>query len=150
MKRILLTQNKYALVDDKDFGYLNQFKWRYHSSGYAVRTIYHPVKKTIWMHRIINNTPRKMYTDHVNRDKLDNRRCNLRACTNNQNQGNSKIRIDNTSGHRGISWNKRDKKWQARININGKLKHLGYFINIEDAAKTYEEKAKIIFGEFVI
>ena len=75
MKKIKLTQGKYAIVDDEDFAYLNQWRWYYHNN-YAVHT--NKNKSRIYMHRFILNTPKKMFSDHINGNGLDNRRSNLR------------------------------------------------------------------------
>ena len=134
-----------AKVDEKDFNVLSEFKW-YFRSGYAVRTkIFDGVKKTIWMHRLIMGNPRGKEIDHINRDRLDNRRVNLRICSRTENSRNSAF--NNTiSGFKGV--HKSKKRWQAHIRIGGKLIHLGLFLKIEDAAKKYDETAKKYFGEF--
>lgn len=86
--------------------------------------------------------------DHINLDKSDNRIDNLREATQWQNEGNVSIRRDNTSGIKGVSWYKRDRKWRANIQINGKQKNLGFFDNIESAAFAYADAALERFGEF--
>ena len=73
--------------------------------------------------------------DHINGDKLDNRIENLRAATVGQNQHNRKTNANNTSGYKGVSWNKAQKKWVARITLERKNIHLGYFANVEEAAE---------------
>jgi hypothetical protein len=147
MKKIKLTQNKYTLVDDEDYDYLNQWNWHCSNNNYAVRTD-NKLKKTIYMHRVIINSPDKLSTDHINGNGLDNRKENLRVCTQTQNNGNRKLNKNSTSGIKGISWNKINKKWKARISTKGKRKHLGYFKNKNDAKKAYTKVAKNYFGEF--
>lgn len=139
-KEIKLTKNKVALIDDEDFEFLNQFKW-YFNTGYAMRR---NKKQTILMHRVINNTPDGMETDHINRKKLDNRRINLRSCTNQQNQMNSSKMINTTSKYKGVCWHINNKKWQVNI----QNKYLGYFKSELEAAKAYDKAAKELFGEF--
>lgn len=150
MSKIQLTQNKYALVDDEDFDELNQHKWCCGKNKYTYYVMRKDskLKKVIYMHRVIMNQQHNLHVDHINRNGLDNRKENLRVCTKTQNLGNSKIRKDSTSGIKGISWHKRDKKWGSRININGKLKHLGYFSDKFDAKHAYTKAAKEYFGEF--
>lgn len=148
MKKIPLTQGKYAIVDDSDFAELSKFKW-YFRNGYAVRTMQKGgKKKTVRMHRIIVKTPIGMDTDHINRDKLDNRRNNLRICSRAENVANS-FRSDNTSGFRGIWFNKRLKKWQAGLNKSGKHIYVGIFKNINEAVSAYNKVAVKYFGEFI-
>ena len=76
--------------------------------------------------------------DHINRKKDDNRIANLRDVTRSQNQQNASLQRNNTSGFRGVSWNKRDKRWFAYIRVNGALKHLGSHRDIWDACRAYE------------
>lgn len=143
MKHMQLTQGKSAIVDDKDFEFLNQWKWYYHH-GYAARGVYKKGKtRVIFMHRVINQTPFRYETDHINENKLDNRRKNLRTVTSQQNKFNIKKRKTNISGYKGVSWNKNTKKWRATITFNYQSIHLGLFDKIEDAAvarKKGEEK----------
>ncbi len=150
MKRIQLTRNKYTLVDDEDYEYLNQYKWyayKGRNTYYAVKTD-HKLKKQIRMHRVIMKPPSYLQVDHKDGDGLNNQKENLRICTNQQNAGNSRIRKDNTSGIKGVTWYKRDKKWKAQIKINNKNKHLGYFSDKNKAKRVYIKAAKRHFGEF--
>jgi len=109
-------------------------------------------RKVIHMHREV---ARRMgldlsnEIDHINGDKLDNRRENLRSATRSQNKMNSGKPKNNTSGYKGVCWYKRGNKWRAQIGINGKLKHLGYFEDKEEAAKAYKKAAEKYHGEFV-
>ena len=86
--------------------------------------------------------------DHKNGDKLNNAISNLRLATPSQNQANTNKQNNNTSGHKGVHWNKRNKKWVAKIGINGKGIYLGCFTNIDDAASAYDNAAQNYFGEF--
>jgi len=135
MKKILLSQGKFVLVDDRDFILLNSKKW-YFSHGYAMRD---EKDGRIYMHRIINNTSDNLQTDHINRNTLDNRRKNLRAVTRSQNKMNTGMWKHNTSGYKGVSWIKKDKKWLSQIKINNKNISLGHFINIKDAIKARKQ-----------
>lgn len=86
--------------------------------------------------------------DHINRDSTDNRFANLRLATSSQNNCNQSMRGDNTSGVKGVSWNKKSGKWHSRIVVNGKYRHLGLFSDLKDAASAYEVAAQQAFGEF--
>ena len=86
--------------------------------------------------------------DHINGDKLDNRIENLRAATVGQNQHNRKTNANNTSGYKGVSWNKAQKKWVARITLERKNIHLGYFANVEEAAEVVRKAREELHGSF--
>ena len=86
--------------------------------------------------------------DHINQIKADNRWCNLRECDQSQNQANTGNRSDNTSGYKGVTWSKKEKKWYSQIHVKGKHLHLGVFKSKHQAAITYNKKADELFGEF--
>lgn len=102
------------------------------------------------MHRqIMGVTDPKVKVDHKNHDTLDNRRHNLRICTNLQNCANKRgLACNNTSGNRGVSWNKISSNWRAQIRVNGKLISLGSFNKKSDAAAAYAAANRQHFGEF--
>jgi len=129
MKQIKLTKNKYALVDDEDYDFLNQWKWHYHSMGYASRRKWikgQNRQESILMHRFLMNTPVGMDTDHINRNKLDNRRSNLQICTKGLNHQRAKLQ----SNKKGI--------------------HLGYFKELTEAISAYNNKALELFGSMAV
>lgn len=148
-KKIVLTQGKAALIDGEDFEWLSQWKWRY-DKGYAVRSASDANGKqyTVFMHRLIANTPNGLDTDHVDRKGLNNQRSNLRHSTRSQNMMNTSMQTNNTSGFKGVSWHTPAGKWQAKIRQRGKQKHIGYFASAEKAARAYDEAAKMFVGEF--
>lgn len=155
MKTITLTQNQFALVDDADYEFLNQWKWYAFRAGnkwYAARTSKRDsiTKKqtTIWIHRVINNTPAGLDTDHVDGNGLNNQKSNLRSVTGSQNQGNTGKRRDNTSGFKGVTWDKHANKYTAQIRFNKEHIYLGLFTDPVDAARAYDSKALEIFGDF--
>jgi hypothetical protein len=150
MKQIPLTKGKFAIVDDEDFEFLSQWKWCAACGGkYAGRYETINGKRTgILMHRVIAKTPLGMDTDHINMDKLDNRKINLRVCTRRQNLMNKKSEPNSTSKFRGVFLNKKLNKWSAQIKVEGKRTHLGTFKNEEDAAQAYNFVAFEHFGEF--
>ena len=136
---IRLTQNKVTQVDDEDYKHLSRYKWCF-ANGYAVRAnqrVNGKIQKKLSMHRVILNAPDGVPVDHINRNRLDNRKSNLRLCDSHVNNANASIRSDNTSGCRGVSWNKNNNAWVARIQIRGHRKLLGYFKTFEEAKVAY-------------
>ncbi len=134
MKILKLTQNKVSLLDDIDFEKASQFKWYARKDSkyafYAQRKFnIDGTWKNIMLHRYLLNPPADMYIDHINHDGLDNRRCNLRIVTHSQNHFNERIRTDNSSGFKGIHWNKKNNNW----NVHLANKYLGSFNTIEEA-----------------
>jgi hypothetical protein len=97
----------------------------------------------------LNNSGNKKCVDHIDNDPLNNCDFNLRYATTQENAFNSSMQSNNTSGVKGISWNKEMKKWRAQIMINRKHYHLGYFDDLEDAKKARQKKARELFGEFM-
>lgn len=150
MKQIKLTKGQFALVDDEDFERINANKWcvSIHHSGYYAHRFSKTSKKIVYMHREILNAGAGSTTDHINGNTLDNRRANLRLCTNSQNLGNRGKPSNNKSGYKGVSWHTKERKWKAFICSNRKTKGLGSYTNKEDAARAYDKAAKEMFGEF--
>ena len=150
-KQIPLTQGQFAIVDDKNFEWLNQWKWyalksRY--TFYAVRNVgKHPKQTLVLMHRQIMNAHKEQEIDHHNGNGLDNHRINLRFCASGQNNQNQR-KTRGTSKYKGVSWHKNIKQWRVSIQDDYKTINLGYFDNEEDAARAYDQKAKELFGEF--
>lgn len=155
MKTLPLTKGKVALVDNDNFEYLNQWKWRVQSKNhnknefYVARSIRGQKPNVVYLHRLIMNvTDSKIQVDHINGNSLDNRKQNLRIANSSQNSRNIKPGKRNTSGYKGVSWSKKTKKWRAKIYCNKKYIHIGHFENKEDAAKAYNEAAKLYFKDF--
>lgn len=156
MKQIPLTQGKVALVDDADYDRLMAMgKWHYTAQGYAARSYGYKREsdgrrsnKTILMHRMVSNASEGMDTDHIDNDKLNNQRNNLRVCTRSENKQNCGKRCNNTSGYKGVSWSKSKKRWQVFIWIKYKQINLGIFTDKIEAAKVYNEAALKYHGEF--
>lgn len=151
IREIKLTKGKYTIVDKNDFNFLNQWKWRLHSANYAYRNDKRKSGKPrigILMHRLILKAPKNKQVDHINGNGLDNRRKNIRLCTSTENHINSRKSSNNTSGYKGVTYDKRKKKWAAYTSRDRKYLFLGYFKNKKDAAKAYNKKVKELFNNF--
>lgn len=146
-REIPLSRGKVAIVDDDDYEWLARYKWHISIKGYASRT--EPItKKTIRMHRAILGLKDDEQGDHINGDRLDNRRCNLRKCTQAQNAINSTSRRNSTSRFKGVSWNEDKRKWQVEIQISKTRFYLGSYKSEIDAARAYNEAALKYHGDF--
>jgi hypothetical protein len=148
-KQIELTQGQVALVDDEDFEYVNQFKWCFSNKGYAVRSMGKwPHQKSIRMHRVITNCPDNREVDHVNKNKLDNRKTNLRICNRSENNSNKLKYRNNKSGYKGVDFYAPLNKYRAQIKKDGKKIHIGYYDSPLEAASAYDKKSRELFGDF--
>jgi hypothetical protein len=152
VKEILLSQGTIAIVDDEDYERLSAYKWCYSSTiGYAVSREYvNGKKRALLMHRFILDAPSDKITDHINRDKLDNRKENLRLCSRAENNRNIGIRSHNKGIYKGVYWVPTRNKWQVTIRHNKKPMYLGSFENPHEAALMYNFWAKDLFGEFAV
>lgn len=145
VKRIELTQGLFAVVDSEDYDWLSQYRWQKHGLFYAVGYV---DGKSVLMHRFIMGAKKGQQVDHINGDKLDNRRSNLRFCTDSQNHANTGLRKDNTSGFKGVVRVKKNGKYVAQIQYDKRMINLGYYETAEEAAKVYDKKAVEFFGDF--
>lgn len=148
MKTINLTQGQKALVDDEDYERINQYKWKAKwdkqtRSYYAHSTIrVNGKQKMISMHRTILNPPKDKFIDHMDHQTLNNCKSNLRICTNAENQQNRGKPRNNTSGVKGVYWDKDRNQWRAEITHQGKNLKLGRYNTIEEASLARENKER--------
>lgn len=151
MKEIPLTQGKAALVDDADYNWLMQWKWRLSHYGYVVRCERQIGKRvTIYLHVAVFGTSNDLEVDHKNGDKLDCQQDNLRIAThaqNGRNRGKSKVGVF-SSRFKGVHWLKTAQRWRAKITVGRKQIHLGQFTNELDAALAYDTASRIYHGDF--
>lgn len=154
-RRIELTQGMSAKVDAEDYERLSRYKWRVcrkngRTTVYAERTIRKRDGRysRMLMHRqIMGDVGEGKVIDHANGDGLDNRRGNLRAATAAENSWNRRGG-DGRSGYKGVSLSREKKKWRAAIFVNGRRHHLGYFADVQEAARAYDAAARRHFGAF--
>ncbi len=142
-------QGLVALVDDDDYAYLSQFRWR-NAHGYAVRTVTIASGKSrnLGMHTEIMKPPPGYQVDHHDLHPLNNTRENLRIATSGQNNANQQPDKSNSSGFKGVSWLERNQRWIVWICVDGKNRYVGAFTNLLEAARAYNEAAKFFYGKF--
>lgn len=134
MIKIPLTKGKFAIVDREDLARVSSHSWQFHSMGYATSG------GSILLHRLIMGAKKGQMVDHINRDKLDNRKANLRFCSHRQNSQNRKAK--------GYCIEKRTGKFYSQIKVDDRRIHLGTFETKEQAISAYRRAAKAHFGEF--
>lgn len=145
-----LSQGYVAIVDAADAERVLAHKWHARQNGrnvYAIREVRRNGKRTrLLLHKFLTGFER---TDHRNGNGLDNRRLNLREVTTGENLQNSRRRLDNSSGFKGVSWHKGHDKWRAYIAVSGQRpRHLGYYSTAEEAACAYDAAARELHGEY--
>lgn len=150
MKQIPLSQGKFALVDDDVFEYLMQWKWYFEGRYARMTNKSRRGNESRYMHKIILQTKKGFDIDHINGNKLDNRRCNLRQASRTQNILNRPMQTNNKTGFKGVHYDRSRCKFKADIGINGKSKFIGRFNTAIEAAKAYNEMAKKHYGEFAL
>ena len=129
----IVKNNHYWFIED---GYV---RTRHIETGIRYRTS---------MHRLIMNVKEGTYIDHINRQRNDNRKINLRIANKNQNAMNSKIPINNSSGYKGVCWNKLNNNWHSEITVLGKCINLGSYKNLKKAINIRKQAEKNYFKEF--
>lgn len=134
-----------VIIDNEDISKVKDYKWYLAATGYPQ---YGNSSKAILMHRLIMGFPIGMQIDHISRNKLDNRKSNLRICTNQENSFNKGLQSNNTSGYTGVYWVKAKKMWAAVIMVSQKKIQLGYYIDFDDAVRTRKSAEIKYFGEF--
>ena len=134
------------LVDLEDFDLVKQYKWIDNASGYLVRNLNQ--KSTQRLQRMVMNvTDPKLVVDHINGDRHDNRKCNLRVTTNKNNTRNNRLAKNNNSGYTGVR-ELLNGRYQARIMVDRKEINLGFYETFEEAKEARIKGEQRYFGEF--
>lgn len=149
MRKLYLSNGGFALVDNEDFEELSKYTWlSYCGYAYRPKSKKYGNEKNVSMHVHILGKVDGMEIDHINGNKLDNRKENLRHATRSQNQANKTKYKNNKSGYKGVRFAKGG--WIAQITKDRKTTHIGFYKTAEEAAKAYDEKAKEIHRGFAL
>jgi len=132
-------------LDDADYENVTQYAWHRNYHGYVVGKINN---KRVYLHRFLMDYPQGQVVDHINGDKQDNRRCNLRICTARDNIRNAKLSKNNTSGRTGVSFRKDRNTYRAYIMVDRTYIHLGHYKTIHEAIAARKRGEQKYFGEF--
>jgi AP2 domain len=145
---IPLTRGYVTRIDDADRAFTNGHSW--HATAPSPHQVIYACAKIngrcTALHTLL--CPDWEFVDHADGNGLNNCRSNLRDGTGFKNAANRELAFNNTSGYKGVGWNKRKNKWRAGIMIDGKPVHLGYFGTPEEAADAYDRAAIDRFGEY--
>lgn len=150
-RTIPLSRGLEAIVDAADYEALSAFKWYALSTGdgfYAAKGSGSRPGGVVLMHRLLCAAPSGRQVDHINGQRLDNRRANLRLCTQAQNRCNAGIRANNRSGFKGVSRHSKNAVWVAHVQSGGVTHYLGSFGDKAEAARAYDAAARRLHGEF--
>jgi hypothetical protein len=145
-----LTRGLAAVIDAADAEIVSRYAWCAieASPGKFYAATNSPEGSTVYLHRFLTKAPAEVEVDHIDRDGLNNRRCNLRNATRSENLANTPRRSNNRSGYKGVCWVARDGKWVAQIMEGGKHRRIGLFVSAEDAARAYDAAAREQWGEY--
>lgn len=135
------------VIDTEDFEKVKNYCWRKERKDYFIANSRDKTNKIIWLHRVIMDAKDNEYVDHINWDKSDNRKSNLRIATKTQNNINIKRKSNNTSGYTGVSVLK-NGKYKSSISLNGNKYHLGTFDKLDDAIRIRHKAELALHGEW--
>jgi len=138
-----------TIIDTDDLLKVVDYKWTINAGGYVISM---STGRGVYLHRLVAETPQNKKTDHINNNRLDNRKINLRNVTDTQNSQNMRS-VRGSSKYKGVCYFKKHdcklvKPWLSYITIDKKRKYLGYYATEEEAAHVYDKAAKELFGEF--
>lgn len=134
-----------TIIDAEDVELIKPYSW---SLSKGRHTQYCKSNQVGPLHRLVMNAPKGMVVDHINHNGLDNRKSNLRICTNQENICNCEIPKNNKSGCKGVYWAKDKNKWTVQVTINNKTIYIGRYTNLEEAIEARKEASKKYYNEF--
>lgn len=139
---LVLSSSIKVLIDKDDYTKVTKFKWYYSSNGYIMSDT------RLYLHRYILNAPKGLEVDHINHNKFDNRKCNLRLCTRSQNSRNKKYQSNSKTQVKGVYLCKTTGKYACELHIEGKRIWLGRYSSLEEARLIRKQAEIKYFGEY--
>ena len=136
-----------VLFDIDDIDIIRSRKWYI---GYNSNRMVMCSNGDLLSREIMRVSDPKLIIDHINHNTLDNRKCNLRICTQSENSANKRFYSNKSSIYKGVSWYKNNKKWRSSIGYKRECYLLGYFNDEIEAAKAYDKKARELFGQYAL
>ena len=138
------TKGESFMIDADDYDRVKNVCW-YMKHGYVLGCIN---GKEVNLHRFLTDCPKDAIVDHINQNKADNRKSNLRIVNHSQNNMNKPMQKNNTSGFVGVNYHKKNKKWTASISVNHRQIYLGSFSVMQDAIEARKKAEARYFGAF--
>ena len=135
-------------IDSDDYENVHQYSWYQTSNGYIATRDREKGGELLTLHRKVMGARDDELVDHINHDKTDNRKQNLRIVTRSQNQQNMKVPSHNSSGVRGVSWSNYHQNWVTQIWVDGEHHYLGAYKNFDDAVAARKAAEEKYFGEY--
>lgn len=135
------------VIDISDYYKVKDYCWRINEDGYVIANSKDCTNTTIWIHRLIMEPENNELVDHIDWNRADNRKINLRKCNKSQNNVNIKRKCNNTSGYTGVKPTSKGQ-WVAQISYNNERIHLGTFDTLNDAVQARHDAEEIIHKEF--
>lgn len=152
---IELTQGKTTRISEGRAAEVFPYRWfasRYNQGSYRAATnVREPKGRTLLLlHRLLTNVDSSEEVDHIDFDPLNNTDENLRVVSHAQNQQHRRLQSNNTSGYKGVCWNRVAQKWGVRVWASRRCVTVGYFTDVQEAALAYDEAARRVHGPFVV
>lgn len=148
-KALRLRGGASTMLDDTDYDRAKDFRWHKTTNGYVAGFVMEQgVRRRVYLHRWLLEAQPGQIVDHIDGNKLNNRRSNLRLVTRSQNQANRRHNRNSRSRYKGVTWHKRRGMWMARIQVRGRRITIGYFVDPLQAAYEYDAFARTFFGEY--
>ena len=135
------------IIDSEDYCLVSKYRWVSNRSGYFLASTGER-NSHVFLHRMVIEPPDDMFVDHIDGNKSNCRKSNLRICSQTDNNRNVGVKSNNRCGYKGVYWASDRGKWRTEITVDRKHIHIGSFETAEEAARAYDKCALFYFGEY--